>query len=322
VAGAGGLGFLAAGYKTAEAMEAEIEATRSLTNLPFGVNVFVPWPGLSHHSDSELEIRELGVAAYAATIESEAEQLGVALGNPRPFDDDSWSLKIDVLERQRCDVVSFTFGVPTTAVVDRLHAVGSRVVVTVTDLEEARAAAGVGANALCVQGPNAGGHRGTHDPLKWPADRQLELLISDMRELGLPILAAGGISDAQQAKSAIEAGAAAVQCGTLYLLAHESGATEPYKSALSSSWADHTVITRAFSGRPARGLKNSFITEHGDKAPVAYPEVNQVTQPLRSAAARRNDPQRMALWAGTGFRNAAYGPAAEITNSIREWVNG
>ena len=319
VSEAGGLGFLAGGYKTAESIDKEIAAVRESTNAPFGVNLFVPWFPMRDLSSEKLEVRARSVEKYALAIAEEAERVGVGTGISRPMDDDEWSQKIDVLVAARCPIVSFTFGVPPADVVERLRAVGSLIVVTVTNKEEAIAAHG--ADALCVQGPEAGGHRGTHDPFRSPGEASLVELLHDLREIGVPLIAAGGISREAHARAALGAGATSVQCGTLFIRSPESGANEHHKSALAAPWAKRTVLTRAFSGRFARGIENSFIRAHGASAPPAYPEVNQLTQPLRAAAARAGDPDRMALWAGTGYRDAEVRPASDIVTLLRTWTS-
>jgi nitronate monooxygenase len=117
------------------------------------------------------------------------------------------------------------------------------------------------------------------------------------------------------AAAALAAGAIAVQCGTAFLRCPESGAHPVHKAALASGQFTGTAMTRAFSGRPARGLVNQFIRDHPD-APAAYPEINNATRPLRAAAARQGDADRMSLWAGTGFRQATERPAAEIIDLL------
>jgi len=304
---AGGLGFLAAGYKPLEAMQGEIAQVRATSDVPFGVNLFVPQPPRAPGPE---------LASYVAELQAEADRYGVTLPAPA-FDDDAWDAKVAALTDDPVPVVSFTFGLPSRSVVHRLRRAGSLLVATVTSVPEARAAADVGMDALCVQGPEAGGHRGTHDPFAEPDTVPLLDLVSGVRAAtGLPLIAAGGICTPQHIAELLSAGASAAQLGTAYLRTPESGARAAHKNALVDPLFTTTVVTRAFSGRYARGLRNRFVEEHDAGAPAAYPEVNQLTGPIRAAAAAQGDPQAMALWAGTGHRRATEEPAAVLTRRL------
>jgi nitronate monooxygenase len=298
---AGALGFLAAGYKTPEAMAAEITAVRAATAEPFGVNIFVP--GAPYRDAAAL-------AGYLGT-------LGPGLGDAS-WDDDGFDGKIAALLADPPAVTSFTFGCPPPGVIRALQDAGSAVAVTVTSPGEARLAAEAGADAVCVQGYEAGAHRGTFGNDDAPGrDRGLLSLIGEVAAVtGLPQIAAGGIMGPRQVRAVLAAGAAAAQCGTAFLRSPESGAHPLHKAALADPRYTATTVTRAFSGRPARGLVNEFIIEHSD-APPAYPEINNATRPLRAAAAARRDTERMSLWAGQGYRLAAELPAAEIVDRLR-----
>lgn len=194
---------------------------------------------------------------------------------------------------------------------------GSAVAVTVTHPDEARLAAGTGADCLCVQGTEAGAHRGTFgNDHRCAEGIGLLALVAAVRQVtGLPQLAAGGIMTPRDVAAVLAAGAVAVQCGTAFLRCPESGVHPVHKAALGDSRFTSTALTRAFSGRPARGLVNQFMLDHRD-APAAYPEINNVTRPLRAAAARLGDAGRMSLWAGTGFRQATERPAAEMVDYL------
>jgi nitronate monooxygenase len=215
-------------------------------------------------------------------------------------------------------VTSFTFGCPPRGVIRALQDAGSAVAVTVTSPAEAGLAAEAGADALCVQGYEAGAHRGTFGNDDAPGrDRDLLSLIGEVAAVtGLQQVAAGGIMGPRQVRAVLAAGAAAAQCGTAFLRSPESGAHPLHKAALADPRYTATTVTRAFSGRPARGLVNEFIIEHAD-APPAYPEINNATRPLRAAAAARGDTERMSLWAGQGYRLAAELPAADIVDRLR-----
>lgn len=196
--------------------------------------------------------------------------------------DDGWDAKLATLLAAPPAVVSFTFGCPEPGVIAALRAAGSQVWVTVTAPEEATLAAARGADALCVQGPEAGAHRGTFDVAADPPAAPLRRLLGDVAAVtGLPLVAAGRIMSHQDARAALAAGAVAVQCGTAFLRCPESGANPVHKAALADPAFTATAVTRAFTGRPARGLVNRFMLDHPD-APAAYPEVHFATRPLRS----------------------------------------
>jgi nitronate monooxygenase len=306
-AGAGALGFLAAAYKTADAMKAEMNAVRAATANPFGVNVFVPGAPATQPDV---------LATYLQTLESDASAVGAALGEPT-WDDDDWAAKVSALIADPPAMVSFTFGCPSRELVHELRTVGTVVAVTVTDPREAQLASAAGVDCLCVQGIEAGAHRGTftNDVRSMEGAPMLELVEAVARVTDVPQIAAGGITDANDVSAVLAAGAVAAQCGTAFLRCPESGAHPAYKAALGDPRFTHTALTRAFSGRPARGLVNRFMVDHPD-APLAYPEINNATRPLRAAATRLGDVDRLSLWAGTGYRHSTTRSAAEIVEQL------
>jgi nitronate monooxygenase len=327
-AGAGAVGFLAAGYKTPAAMLAEIAAVRAATAEPFGVNVFVPG---APSRDTR------AIRGYLGSLRPSAAAVGAAVGEAA-WDDDGFGGKVAGLLADPPPLVSFTFGCPPAETIAGLQRAGAVVAVTVTSPAEAAAAAATGADALCVQGYEAGAHRGTFatadaggaDGHTAPAtggtagagddlpgrDYGLLSLIGEVASVtGLPQIAAGGIMSPRQVDAVLAAGAVAAQCGTAFLRCPESGAHPAHKAALADPRYPGTALTRAFSGRWARGLVNDFVRRHAG-APAAYPEINNATRPLRAAAAARSDPERMSLWAGQGYRAATDRPAGEII----EWL--
>ncbi|MGV9344193.1 nitronate monooxygenase [Streptomyces spiralis] len=310
VSDAGGLGFLAAGYKTADGMYQEIKQLRGLTGRPFGVNVFVPQ---SEHAESG------AVDLYAQQLAGEATWYGTELGDPECGRDDGYDVKLAVLLDDPVPVVSFHFGVPTREVIDSLHRAGTFTLVTATTVEEALAVQRAGADAVVAQGVEAGGHQGTHRDLPENDGSGIGVLslVAQIREaVNLPVVAAGGIMRGGQIAAVLAAGASAAQLGTAFLTTPESGAHDLHKQALTDPLFPHTELTRAFSGRPARGLVNRFMREHGPYAPAAYPEINYLAAPLRRAAAEAGDPQGMALWAGQGHRMARELPAGRLVELL------
>lgn len=294
VSNAGGLGFLAAGYLAPEELAARLRRTRELTSRPVGVNVFVL---------EKQPFDEAAVAAYAAELAGEGP-----LGEPH-FDDDALAEKLELLVAEPPAVVSLTFGCLPAAEMARLRRAGSEVWATVTTAAEARAAAEAGADALVCQGAEAGGHRGSWDDADGPDLAVADLLAAVGVDVSLPLVAAGGVMDARAVGSALAAGAAAVQCGSAFLLSPEAGTAAPHRAALARS--GETAVTRAFTGRRARGIVNAFMRAHPD-APAAYPYVHHLTAPLRAAARAAGDAERINLWAGTGFAAARPEPAADV----------
>ncbi|MEV0673983.1 nitronate monooxygenase [Mycobacterium sp. NPDC050441] len=304
---AGGLGFLAAGYLTADALADRITAARGLTREPLGVNLFAPQ--LSAGTPEQIQV-------YAAELAGEAQRYGVALGDPR-YDDDAWAAKLDVVLDLRPEAVSFTFGLPSEAEVSRLRGAGISTIGTVTTADEARLAVSRGVDALAVQGPAAGGHRGTFDPAAAPAPQPLDQLLAEvLAAVDVPVAAAGGLISADDVAGVLAAGAVAAQLGTAFLLADESGSSPVHRAALRNPEFTETVVTRAFSGRYARGLKNRFIVDHDAQAPLGYPEIHYLTSPVRKASVAAGDPQATNVWAGTGWRQARSGSVAEIIAGV------
>jgi nitronate monooxygenase len=267
------------------------------------VNLFVPG---SPSTEAE------SIAGYVSSLAAHAEAVGASLGEPT-WDDDHLDEKIAILLADPPALVSFTFGCPPAEVIAALSDAGSLVVVTVTDPGEATIAAAAGADVICVQGSEAGGHRGTfaNDSSTGEGHRLIPLMGHVATVTDLPLIAAGGIMSPGQVQAALAAGAVAVQCGTAFLRCRESGANPLYKAALVDPRYTTTAMTRAFSGRWARGLVNGFMLENGH-APAGYPEINNATRALRAAAAGRGDTERMSLWAGQGYRSALDRPAGEI----------
>lgn len=307
---AGGLGFLAAGYKTPEAMYEEIRHLRDLTSRPFGVNLFLPQPPTADRS---------ALAVYAEQLAGEAAWYGAALGDLDRDGDDAYDAKVAILLEDPVPMVSFTFGCPDRAVTEAFRKAGTYTVVTVTSPAEAVAAQRAGADALFVQGVEAGGHQGTHrdDPRIDGAGYGLLTLIALVREaVPLPLIAAGGMMRGAQIAAALAAGADAAALGTAFLVTPESGAHPLHKRAVVDPVFTQTELTRAFTGRPARGLINRFLREHGPYAPPGYPQIHHLTQPLRKAAADAGDPQSMALWAGQGHRLAREMSAGALVETL------
>jgi nitronate monooxygenase len=305
VSGAGGLGFLAAGYRSPEAMRADIAELREQTPAPFGVNLFVPGSG---------NVDRAALGAYVERLGAEAERYGAEVGEARD-DDDGWDEKLVILGEERVPVVSFTFGCPPAKVVASLREVGSEAWVTVTSPEEARLAAAAGADALICQGSEAGGHRASFADTEGSEPVGLLALLRLVAvETDLPLVAAGGIADGAGIAAALAAGARAAQLGTAFMRTPEAGTNPAHREALATDRA--TAITRAFSGRAARGIVNRFMREHSEAAPAAYPHIHHATAPIRAAAREAGDADGFNLWAGQAHALARAAPAGELVRAL------
>jgi nitronate monooxygenase len=305
VSEAGGLGFVASGYLSASALGERIARTRELTARPFGVNVFVP---------SRAPADPAAYAPFVERLRREAARLGAEVGEPR-FDDDDWEAKLQLLAGDPARVVSFTFGCPPAEVVSRLRGAGSEVWVTITSPAEAREAVGAGADGLVVQGAEAGGHRASFsDADDAPVYGLLALLQLVRRVVDVPLVGTGGIATGAAVAAVLAAGARAAQVGTAFMRCPEAGTAEVHRAALASDGP--TALTRAFTGRLARGIRNRFMDEHGADAPIAYPELHHVTSPLRRAGRERGDADVVNLWAGEAHALADERPAAEVVRTL------
>ena len=319
---AGALGFLAAGYKSVAAMQAEIRTIRE-SGARFGMNVFVPDPAQLPPPASVLAELE----DYRLQLRADARRYGVELPQLRVDDDDEWHGKIDALLADPVELVSFAFGLPGIDIVRALQRAGSAVLATVTTAAEAVQAAEQGVDALVVQHTSAGAHSaaflpgpvaqpgGSQPGVSLPGGTTAELLAEVRSAVDLPLVAAGGIMDAAGLDAVLRAGAAAAQLGTAFLRTDESGARQLHKDALADPHFTRTRLTRAFTGRQARALENEFVRDH-PAAPEAYPAIHHLTAPLRAAAAAAGDAERLNLWAGTGWRQAQAGPVADVVHGL------
>ena len=308
VSDAGGLGFLAGGYLTPSQLTERVLRLRELTAKPFGVNLFVPGP-----AGDPARVREFGAA-----IEADARDAGAALGDPR-HDDDDWEAKVRYLLADPVPVVSFTFGIPGPDVIGAFRTAGSEAWVTVTTLEEARRATAAGADLLVVQGYEAGGHRGGPGDAPHDAVGLIALLQLITARLQAPVVATGGIATGAAIAAVLCLGARAAALGTAFLDCPEAGTAGVHRSALHAGTPERvmpTRLTRAFSGRTARGIENSFLLAHTESAPAAYPEVHHLTSPMRKAAREAGLAGYVNLWAGQAYPLTGTMPAADLVREL------
>ncbi|MCP5270073.1 MAG: nitronate monooxygenase [Burkholderiaceae bacterium] len=312
VCNAGGLGWLGGAYMAPAKLAQTVDAIRTLTPLPFGVNLFCPQPWVR---DAARE------AAFTAAL----APFHAALGLPPPAVpvscEEDFEAQLAVLRDRRVPWVGFTFGDPGAARVAALHAAGAEVVGTVTNVPEAVQLAASGCDAIVAQGAEAGAHRGSFlGPRDAGLVGTLALVPQVVDAVSVPVVAAGGIADARGVAAAQALGASAAAAGTAFLLADECPISPAYRAALETGQGHETVLTAAFSGRWARGLANRF-TQATD-ALVArgelpdFPIPNAMTRPLRQAAGRAGDAGALSLWAGQALPLARRAPAAEIVRRL------
>jgi nitronate monooxygenase len=319
VANAGGLGSIGVGAASAEGARAMIAATRAATNRAFNVNVFCHRPAVADAAREAAWLRRLG-GAFARF--GAAPPAGLTEIYKSFVDDDAM---LALLLEERPKVVSFHFGLPPADRIAALRAAGILVIASATNLAEARAIASAGLDAVVAQGFEAGGHRGVFDP-DAPDDLLGTMALTRLlvRNLDIPVIAAGGIMDGAGVAAALRLGAGAAQLGTAFIACVESRADEAYRAALRSETGEHTVMTRAISGRPARCLANRF-TDFGagvaDGDIPAYPIAYDAGKALHAAAKAAGEHGYGAQWAGQGAPLARALPAAELMAALVAELN-
>lgn len=320
VSNAGGLGSLGIAYAAPDAIRAAIRATRELTDRPFQANLFVPPP-----EKPTLDAAALAaVEALLAEIRAELT-LPAALPVPAVWAAD-FAAQAQVLLDERVPVAGFAFGVPPAELVTALRGQGTVVIGTATDVAEGRALLDAGIDVVCAQGAEAGGHRGQFldgdgSERRPPGDpiATMALVPAMADALDAPLIAAGGLRDGRSVLAVLALGADAAQLGTAFLRTPEAGTNPAYRHALAAGDAAQTVLTTAFSGKPARGLRNAYIDALGVRPQVpAYPAMNALTGELRAAARAAGRAEWQSLWAGQGLAGARDEPAATL---IATWVD-
>lgn len=310
VSNAGGLGALGTGYQTPAQIAADIRRVRSLTDRAFNVNMFC------------LDYRSRPVVDPSPMLEILREiHTGFELPPPEApaWPTDPFPAQFEAVLEARPPVFSFTFGIPPASALSELRARGTLIIGTATTLEEACLLQQAGVDAIVAQGAEAGAHRGTFaGPFEQALVSTLGLVRAVAAAVPLPVIASGGLMDRADVVRALESGATAVQMGTAFLPCPESGAPEVHKRAILEARTDTTVITRAFSGRPARGLANEFSRRLAGHEPwiLPYPLQNTLTRPLRAAAAQRGRPEFLSLWAGQGVTRARQVAAANLVRDL------
>lgn len=312
VSDAGALGFIGAAYLAPEQILEQARSVRSQTQRPFGINLFAPVAAALAPTDVQPALDAL--AAYH-------EELGLAAPAIPPRSMPSFDEQVAAAAESGAAVFSFTFGLLPDAAMRAVRSRGMLVVGTATTVDEAVALERSGVDAVVAQGGEAGAHRGTFGsaPFEAALIGTMALVPQIVDAIRLPVIASGGIMDGRGIAAAFALGAAAVQMGTAFLLADESGISAAYRDAIASARETDTRVTRAFSGRAARGIVNRFMDEveaRGAAANLGYPLQNALTRPLRTEANKRNRPEFLSLWAGQGLRLARPAPAASIVRRL------
>lgn len=309
VSNAGGLGSIAGGYLSAAQIHAEAAAVRKLTDRPFAINLFVdvitaPEPAVLERASERLRpVREALGLEHPATP---------------PLPSENRDEQMRAMLECRPAVFSFTFGIPPRGVLEACKEAGIFTMGTATTLDEAVLLERAGVDAVCVQGAEAGAHRGTFlAPVEESLIGTLALVPQVVDAVRIPVVAAGGIGDGRGVAAVLALGAIAAQLGSAFLLADESRISEPWRRALQSAAVQKTAVTTAFSGRAARGIRNRFIDELGGAPEIApYPFQNTLTAQIRAAAAKSGRDEFLSLWAGQAAGLARALPTATIVGQI------
>ena len=307
VSESGGLGFIGAAYLSPQQIHDAAKAVRARTKRAFGINFFapLPLPELPQHAASALR----RVAPFFAEI-------GLPAPAQLPSPVNAFPDQLQAALETGASAFSFTFGILPAEAIAAIKSRGMRLIGTATTVSEAVALEQAGVDAVVAQGSEAGGHRGTFlGDFSAAMVGTMALVPQIVDAVRLPVIASGGIMDGRGIVAALSLGAGAVQLGTAFLTCEEAGVPEAYKQAILTAQENQTRITTAFSGRPARGIVNRFMTEMDSDAPdsiLPFPLQNLLTRPLRTAAAKSDRTEFLSLWAGQGVRLARRQPAREL----------
>ncbi|RYF91983.1 MAG: nitronate monooxygenase [Caulobacteraceae bacterium] len=310
VSQAGGMGSLAGGGLAPGEIAEQVAALKAATRRPFSVNLLIVRPAAPDP------------AAVAEALERLApwhDRLGIGLPAPPNDYAPDFDAQLAALIEAAPPLASFTFDILSREQVAALQAAGTLVVGTATTVAEARAWEEVGADAICAQGAEAGGHRGEFlRPGPESLIGTMALVATIRAAVDLPLIAAGGIMDGRGVAAALSLGAAAAQMGTAFLLAEEATISKPWRGRIETVPDDATAVTRAFTGRHARGIENAMMRAlRPVEAEIpAYPVQNRLTRDLRAAGGRLGDAEVLSLWAGQGVSLTRPGRAGEL---VKAW---
>ncbi|GEP79783.1 NAD(P)H-dependent flavin oxidoreductase [Staphylococcus carnosus] len=306
-----GLGTIGAGYFGLERLEEEIDAVKQLTSQPFAVNLFVP--NKQRLLPAQVDLMNAWLSPYRRALNLENPVINLS-------QDQLLEAQIDILIKKEVPIASFTFGIPDKYLIRRMHEHDIVVMGTATSVAEAAANETAGVDIIVTQGSEAGGHRGSFmkENGEYPMVGNISLIPQVADAVSIPIVAAGGIMDGRGVLASMILGASGVQMGTAFLTSQESGADIAYKEAILNSTDTSTVLTNAFSGKMARGIRNDFInylSEFNGEIPD-YPIQNQLTSGIRKASTEQHNDKLMSLWSGQTPRLATNRKASKIINTI------
>lgn len=311
VSNARGFGVLPCAYLTPDQIRAQVAELRGLTSRPFAVNLFVEQP-LTGGNPQQLARAHERLRGYR-------DELGIPHPREHATPPQAYRDQLEAILDVRPAVFTFTFGIPDTPTLARFRERGIFTMGTATTVAEARALREAGVDGVVAQGMEAGAHRGTFlDTVENSLVGTMALVPQVIDATGLPVFAAGGIGDGRGVAAALALGAAAAAVGTAFLLADESGIASAYRAALRSEHGQQTVLTRAFSGRTARGIANRMVVELGEADIAPYPYQNAMTRDIRNAAAQQGRAEFLSLWAGQAVSLARELPAAEIVSRLMQ----
>jgi len=307
---AGGLGCIGAAYSTPDQIHALAQEVRKRTSAPFGINLFATLELPEFPADPGPSLA--GVAPFYAELDLPPPSLP-------PMKSGQFAEQLAAVLDSGAAVFSFTFGTLPAATIDAIKRRGMFVMGTATTVDEALDLQRAGVDAVIAQGSEAGGHRGTfRGEFEAGLIGTMALVPQTADAISLPVVASGGIMDGRGVAAALALGAQAVQMGTAFLTCEEAGVPDVYKQAILSARENDTRLTSAFSGRPARGIVNRFMTAGRDAPVLPFPYQNAITRPLRAEAARRGDAGLLSLWAGQGVRLARRARAGDLVRALAE----
>jgi nitronate monooxygenase len=310
VSQAGALGLIGAAYLTPEQIIDAARSIRRVTDRPFGINLFT--------GGYQTEVRA-DAGPMLSILTDVHRMLGISPPAVPQIPPDPLPVQFEAVLEVRPAVFSFTFGLPPAEMIRRARSRGILVAGTATTVEEGSILADAGVDLIVAQGGEAGGHRGTFaGPFETSLVPTLDLVRGICASVRTPVVASGGLMDGRDISAALAAGACAGQLGTAFLACPETGASPAFKQAVLAADRDTTVITRAFSGRPARGLANAFIEmlQGTEEAILPYPLQNMLTRTMRTAAAARGEAGYLSLWAGQGVARSRALPAADLVHTL------
>ncbi|SHM76914.1 NAD(P)H-dependent flavin oxidoreductase [Gracilibacillus kekensis] len=314
VSNCGGLGMIGAGYMTPGQMEEQIREIKKLTQNFFGVNLFVPTEFKVNDNEIKTANQLLNPIRAKLNVQDDNKEIPASKKMVETFHQ-----QVKVILEEKVPVCSFTFGIPSSEVINELKQNGTVVIGTATTVNEAVEIEKCGMDMVVVQGSEAGGHRGNF--LEGHQESQIglfSLVPQVVDNVGIPVIAAGGIMDGRGLQAAICLGAKAVQMGTAFLTCMESGASELHKDEILHTPEDQTVFTRSFSGKWARGIKNRFISEleNREESLPNFPVQNKLTKEIRKAATQQNNREYMSIWSGQSPRLAKKQTVKSLIESI------